>query len=514
MAEGFAARHRLLLIASWAQVPLLAGVGLLIGEPVVLVGVACLLTIGLALAGMLIPRPMLAASTTSLALAVASSFLVEFSGTGLLHLYFPVVLVAVAIYANARPLLVALAAISVYHLVAGVWFAGPEGAVWAVLHVGFLALVALTVIVGWRLDTDRDAEIARSNDRYRTSFNAAPIGMATLKLSGQFLETNESLAALLGQSPDHFPGRNIRAVIHTDDMPLLGDAWEAMGNSQTHRASEWMRCLRSDGSAVWTRVTLALVPRTAEQTAMVVLQVEDATSSRREQLRLERLIRGRDEFVASVGDEIRQPLGVLIDLTDADPALRLVNAHAREVASVLDNLIVSARADATPRELASGELDIAAISRRVLDGFPGGESVSIDARARLAWADAELTTQVITSMLGNSIKNGGPRVSVQIYNSGPDTVLRAIDDGPEIPIEQRERVFAGDLRQGQPVTRPVAVGLSLTVGRHLARRMDGDLIYSRSGDGLNIFELRLPSETLTTTFKPRRRPRLSSEITV
>jgi signal transduction histidine kinase len=38
------------------------------------------------------------------------------------------------------------------------------------------------------------------------------------------------------------------------------------------------------------------------------------------------------------------------------------------------------------------------------------------------------------------------------------------------------------------------VGLSLTVSRRLARQMDGELTYRRTGDGHNIFELRLPAE--------------------
>ena len=45
-----------------------------------------------------------------------------------------------------------------------------------------------------------------------------------------------------------------------------------------------------------------------------------------------------------------------------------------------------------------------------------------------------------------------------------------------------------------PVTRPAVVGLSLTVARHLARQMDGEITYRRTTDRHNVFELRLPSE--------------------
>jgi signal transduction histidine kinase len=55
-------------------------------------------------------------------------------------------------------------------------------------------------------------------------------------------------------------------------------------------------------------------------------------------------------------------------------------------------------------------------------------------------------------------------------------------------------MFDSDLQGGSTPTRPAEVGLSLTVSRRLARQMDGELTYRRSGDGRNVFELRLPAE--------------------
>ena len=69
-----------------------------------------------------------------------------------------------------------------------------------------------------------------------------------------------------------------------------------------------------------------------------------------------------------------------------------------------------------------------------------------------------------------------------------------IDDGPAVPVPERDRMFDADLRSGSEPTRPAAVGLSLTVARRLARQMDGEITYRRTGDGRNVFELRLPAE--------------------
>jgi PAS domain S-box-containing protein len=408
------------------------------------------------------------------------------------------------------PLLAGLVVVVGYHFAAGVWLLRTESLLEASAHTGLLTLLCITLMLGWRLDPGGDPTLP-TTDRYWTSFHSAPIGMAVLKPSGEFLEANEALAGLLGYDVGHFPGRNIRAFVHGDDMPILGDAWEAIGNTESQTFSAWLRCLTADGEAIWGRVSLALVPRTDKQNAMVIVQIEDATTSRQETDKLERLLHGRDEFVATVGTEMRGSLGTLIDLTSDDPVLREMKTRAIEVASVVDDLVASALADTAPPEVVAREVDVAAIAQRVVDDLTEGATVPIDARASKVWADPGLTRQIVTGMLGNAIRYGGGNVRAQIFNSGPDTVVQVIDDGPGIPEPERERIFSGDLRQGQPVTRPAAVGLSLSVGRYLARRMDGEVTYRRSGDEFNILELRLPSEELTKTYRPRPRPRISSE---
>lgn len=510
MDEGFAIRHRAVLLISWAQIPVLATIGLYTGGDPIVVGVAALIAAALSLAGMFIPRATMSSVAVSLSVTFSAMGIVYYSGDlAALHLYLVASLVVVGYYRRSTPLLAGSSILVVFHFAVGVSILGTESPVEAVVHGSLLALLTLAIALGWRLDPE-DGIVTHSTDRYWTSFHSAPIGMAVLKPSGEFLEANEALASLLGYDITHFPGRNIRAFVHGDDMPILGEAWEAIGNTRARAFAAWMRCLTSDGDAIWGRVSLALVPRTEEQSAMVIVQVEDATTSRQETDRLERLIHGRDEFVASVGTEMRDSLGTLIDLTSGDPVLREVRTRVIEVASVVDDLVSSALAETAPPEVVPADIDLAAIAVSVVDGLTSGKSVPIDARASRAWADPGLTRQIVTGMLGNAIRYGGLNVRVQIFNSGPDTVLQVIDDGPAIPDAQLEKIFSGDLRRGRPVTRPVAVGLSLSVGRYLARRMEGDVTYRRSGDSLNLLELRLPSEEITRTYRPRPRPRISS----
>ncbi|HEX2403779.1 MAG TPA: ATP-binding protein, partial [Acidimicrobiia bacterium] len=160
------------------------------------------------------------------------------------------------------------------------------------------------------------------------------------------------------------------------------------------------------------------------------------------------------------------------------------------------DLVISARAGNSPLQPLGRAVDAAVLCREALSEVPGADRIPIEAGATALWADPGMTIRILNSLIANAVRYGGSTVSLETAGSGPDTVISVIDDGPAIPIPEREKIFNGDLRAGGPVTRPAAVGLSLTVARELARQMDGDITYRRTGDGHNVFELRLPSESL------------------
>lgn len=242
---------------------------------------------------------------------------------------------------------------------------------------------------------------------------------------------------------------------------------------------------------------------------MVIVQVEDTGHAHEEQRRLEQALERKDEFVATVGEEIQRPLRLLIDLTsnpdvETAEAFPRIGAQATKVAAVVDDLVVSARADTAPVSVVPGRVNAESLCREVVGGMPGAMDVSFDFSPTQMWADPALTRHIVYNLVSNALDYGGTSVVVRTRRSGPDTVIQVIDDGPEVPASESNRLFGGDLRSGQPVTRPAAVGLGLAVGRHLARQMEGDIEYRRSPDGENIFELRLPSEEFNEV--PRRIP--------
>ena len=511
----FASRHRFLLVLLWVQLPAMAALGLARGEALQEVAAACLLLIVLATVGMVARSRALASGAVALGLVGAAGILVLYmkGSTESLFAFF-LAMGAVSLYRHWKPLLFGFAAVVVFHLIASFTVFDPavsrstavlDPMAWTFIHLGATLLLVLLLMAGWRLSTRSDTRRARSEEGLRVGFETAPSGMAVLTPSGEFLQVNQAMTQILGYENENLIGVHIDSVVHGDDHGELGGAWEEMGNGDTHTADTWLRCVTAQGQAIWTRLSLSLIPGVPDHPAVVLLHVEDTTRAYRDQKRLESLIQGSDRFVAAVGEEIRQPLSSILDLTaiagkdhvELDRALPTIEALATEAAAVVDDLVISARAETGPVSVVAGPLDAGRLCREVLEGFPDRQKLPMGVGATELWADPDLTKHIVSTLLRNAIRYGGPRVELMTLTSGPDTLIRVMDNGPEIPVSERQRMFSSDLRRGQQVTQPVSVGLSLSVARHLARQMDGDLEYRRTSDGHNVFELRLPSVELS-----------------
>lgn len=488
----------LLLIVLWSQVVLLAAMGFIVGESLTTVAVVTLALLSIAIAAMVVRSSTISVVAVSVGLVACSIVFVSFSGVEpMAQLYFFVMLAVISLYRDWRPMSVATGLIVAYQLGLGALYPGyePETALW---YSAFTVALALILALSWRIPTEAPPD-HDAIDRLRISFDTSSVGMGTLKPSGEFIEANQSLGDLLGRNVDEFPGTNIRHIVHSDDMADVGEAWELIGNDADHAADLWVRAITHQGSSVWTRMSLTLAPLTSDRPAIVVLQLEDMDRAHAEQKRLEHLSRGKDRFVATVGGEIRKHLDRVINLA-GEQDLEEIQLRTREAVSIVDNLVSSAKSSSTHEGIVGLPIDVDALCRDTVARVGASERVAVEIDSESLWADPGLTRQILFGLVSNAVRYGGPRVTVEATSSGPDTVVRVTDDGPEVPEPDRERIFSSDLQNGRPATRPAAVGLGLTVGRGLARRMDGDVTYHRSSNGRNIYELRLPSEELRSGY--------------
>jgi len=117
-----------------------------------------------------------------------------------------------------------------------------------------------------------------------------------------------------------------------------------------------------------------------------------------------------------------------------------------------------------------------------------------DAGPALDNRSANLSLLVLENLASNAIHamNGAGRIRIRAVRSPDSWQFQLEDDGPGIPPETRDRLFAPVLS-----SRPEGSGIGLAISRQLARHLGGDLRLAHSRPGSTRFDLSVPLASST-----------------
>jgi signal transduction histidine kinase len=228
--------------------------------------------------------------------------------------------------------------------------------------------------------------------------------------------------------------------------------------------------------------------------------------------KLEDLVESKDRFVASVSHELRTPLSAVLGFAEElrtnagsfraeelTEMLELIADQSQEMADMVEDLLVSARADIGKVSIDLQDVYLRSQAETVLASIGSNEkSIQVVGGRGKVWADPSRTRQIIRNLITNAVRYGGDRVTVEAVEGEQRTVLTVTDDGPGVDPEQWETIFEPYHRAHEAPTQPASIGLGLTVSRQLARLMDGDLIYVYGERG-SVFTLTLPASDPSAT---------------
>lgn len=252
--------------------------------------------------------------------------------------------------------------------------------------------------------------------------------------------------------------------------------------------------------------------------ANLELMVEERTRELSEaNRRLSQLIKTKDEFIASVSHELRTPLSVVVGLAaelrdqgdqfedrEYDELLDMVVDQSNDVAAIIEDLLVAARADIGTLTIAPREIKLASVVERALAPVPAEQRERIDVDLDVVFLEADpiRLTQILRNLITNAIRYGGRRTGIRASVEGDIASIDVWDDGEPLDELARKRIFEAYYSAHPAQGQPGAVGLGLTVSRNLAQRMGGDLSYAHDGRR-SIFRLSLPLRALAS--EPRGR---------
>ncbi len=377
------------------------------------------------------------------------------------------------------------------------------------LRLGLLVLASmLFALVGRSLKASRSA-LSASEAMFRGAFQEAPVGVALLSVDGVVLRANKRIDLLAGlDGNEHFKGL-IELLFNPEDRAAVRGAITAAVNRDNDHID--LELTSSAGGKIRTlRATLAPVEQSQGDVAAVVT-VEDVTERVENLQRLQELVRSKDEFVASVSHELRTPLTAVVGFSDIleatwrdlpaeelDTLIGDISRESREVSSIVEDLLVIARADIGTVTLIPDLFEFESQLESVVAGFSAVDRsrITFDCTSCWVWGDPIRFRQVLRNLLTNALRYGGNHVRVCSMAAEDNVEIIVEDDGEGVIGDDPERIFQPYVRAHDNPTQPASVGLGLAVSRSLARAMGGDLVYQRV-DGLTRFRLTIPAVPAT-----------------
>jgi PAS domain S-box-containing protein len=307
-------------------------------------------------------------------------------------------------------------------------------------------------------------DVARSEEEFRASFEAAAVGKAQVEPgSARMLRVNPAFARMLGYEPEDLVGRVVWEFTWPEDRVGEQAEYSRLLSGKIASYVREKRYLRRDGSPVWGRISGALVrsPETGQPTLMVAV-IEDIDERHKAQ---EALLTAKQDLETVVEQRTAA-------LQQRDILLREVYHRVKNNLQIIDSLLVmQARQLADPdaraalhglrkRVFALGlvhhqlmgsanlkSFDVAPflreLSANILEGGAGRGiqlsvvAIPLDVGLDFAIPLGLLVTELVTNALKHAFPDGRGNVSVILERgSNGQIVLVVSDDGQGIAVDK------------------------------------------------------------------------------
>ena len=286
---------------------------------------------------------------------------------------------------------------------------------------------------------------------YRALVERMQEGAATLTTSGDIVYCNQRFADLVKRPLEQVIGAAIGTFLPSAETEIL----RAMLD---HGSGRYMTRLMLDGhEGTEVQVTLSsIVLDEVEHRTLIMSDISSLARAQREN-------RSKDEFLAMLAHELRNPLGAIQGAVHAlgiighsDPmglrATGIIKRQVLHMARLVDDLLDVGRAVTGKIVLKRTLVNLADCVKASVSTIAAGNANHgrIDLVSEPCWVNGDTVRleQIVGNLISNALKfsQGERTVSVFVGREGNDSVVRVVDSGVGIP----SRDAAEDLRSVRP----------------------------------------------------------------
>ena len=360
---------------------------------------------------------------------------------------------------------------------------------------------------------EAEAGLRKSESFYRQTLESIPGMSFTNTPDGAYEYVSAQWVDYTGMPAQQHLGTGWVNVLHPDDRERAMSAWRA-AVTQTGVYDLEYRVRRHDGVYEWFKVWGQAIRNEGGNVARWIGTAVNVDSLKRAEEALRDSDRQKDEFLAMLAHELRNPLApirasasILRARGSTDPVLQrsrdIIDRQAAHMARLLDDLLDISR-------LSRGRLTLqraATELRPILEAAIETSRPLIDERdqelvlegvdeAVVLYADAARLTQVFANLLNNAAKYNHPggRIEMSVDRGSEWVEIRVRDSGLGIEAELLDRVFELFV-QGAHARQHGGggLGIGLSLARRLIEMHGGRIAAESQGPGSgSTFRVSLP----------------------
>ena len=349
---------------------------------------------------------------------------------------------------------------------------------------------------------DRRVFTLRSADApYRALVERMQEGAATLSVTGDIVYCNQRFADLVQVPLEQVFGASIGHFLPAAEGEILRTMLD-------HGSGRYQTRLVLDGQeSTEVQVTLSsIVLDEVEHRTLILSDISSLARAQREN-------RSKDEFLAMLAHELRNPLGAiqgavhalsLLNQTDS-MSLRATGIIKRQVvhmARLVDDLLDVGRAVTGKIALKRVPVNLADAVKTYIGALANGNpnnQACIEFASEPVWVNGDPVRleQIVGNLVSNALKftRGEGVIRVIVGREGDDAVLRVADQGIGIPADMLPKIFDLFVQAHHTIDRSRGgLGIGLTLVRRLAELHGGSVQAASKGDGHGAtFTVRLPT---------------------
>ncbi|WP_051972014.1 PAS domain S-box protein [Massilia sp. 9096] len=346
--------------------------------------------------------------------------------------------------------------------------------------------------------------LQHSQAHVESLFAQTGAGVSETDLTGKLLRMNDRFCQMVGRSREELLTWRMQDYTHPDDLPRNLPPFEHAAATGAPFEIE-KRFVRPDGTVMWVSNTVSPVRSALGGPVDSMLAVSvDISERKRAEEALREADRRKDEFLAMLAHELRNPMAPIRAAADLMQAVQLeperlkrtsqiISRQVSHMTDLVDDLLDVSRVTRGLVTLDQTDLDVKQVItdaleqvRRLIEAKRHHLTVDLDPAPAHVLGDQKRLVQILTNLLNNAVKYtpAGGNLHLTLQTSPQQVRLHVADNGVGIAPSLQAHIF--DLfaqAERSPDRAQGGLGIGLALVRSLVELHGGTVRCESAGAG-------------------------------